>query len=496
MRPDELQDTAPWQRLDPRMLLVHPVREVIRFLPALIAIVFAGQAAGGQAWQTLGIVVPVAIGLMRYLTTSYRVAAGRIELRRGLVSRHVLSTPVERVRTVELTSSLIQRALGLTTLRVGTGTASTSDDEKLDLDGLPVARARELRAELLRVSHADDDLPPGEASAVPDEVVVAFEPGWLRYAPLTGSGVVIAAAALGVGAQFLELAGFWEDVDADDYESLSGPTMPLAVVIPIGVLLALVVVSALAVGGYLVTNWAFRVSRRPPGPGGDWHLSRGLFTTRETTLDDDRVAGVTVTEPIGVRAARGARLSAIVTGLDRGQQGSSTIVPPAPLPVVRRAAAAFLGAVAPVTGPLVPHGPAAVRRRWTRALLPAVLVAAAAAVAVALGSPVWLLTAFLALPVAVLLAADRARSLGHALVDGHVVARAGSVVRRRRALHVEHVIGWNFRATWFQRRVGLTTLVATTAGGGQAVPVLDVPEGLAVELAERALPDLLSQFRE
>jgi putative membrane protein len=495
VRPDEPPVSAQWQRLDPRMLLVHPVREVIRFLPALVAIVFAGQAAGGQAWQALGVVVPIGIGLMRYLTTSFRVAAGRVELRRGLVSRHILSTPVDRVRTVDLTSSLIQRVLGLTTLRVGTGTASTSEDEKLDLDGLPVAQARELREELLRASHADDDLPVGEPIALAEEVVAAFEPRWLRYAPLTGSGVVIAAAALGIGAQFLELIGFWEDVDSEDYESLSGPTVPLAALIPVGVLAALVVMSALAVGGYLVTNWGFRVARRPPGPGGDWHLRRGLFTTRETTLDDDRVAGVTITEPIGVRAAGGARLSAIVTGLDRSQQGSSTIVPPAPLAVVQRAAVAVLGVEAPATGPLVAHGPAAVRRRWTRALLPAALLVAGAVVAVTLGSPAWLLAVVLALPVAALLAADRSRSLGHALVDRHVVARAGSVVRRRRALDVDHVIGWNFRATWFQRRVGLTTLVATTAGGGQAVPVLDIPEELALALAEDALPELVSQFR-
>ncbi|GAB3256963.1 PH domain-containing protein [Nocardioides dilutus] len=492
----ELQRDQDWQRLDPRMLLVHPVREVIRFLPALIAIVFAGQAAGGQVWQAFGIVIPIAIGLLRYLTTSFRVAAGRVELRRGLVSRHVLSTPVERVRTVDLTSSLIQRALGLTTLRVGTGTASTSDDEKLDLDGLPVARARELRSELLRVSVADDGAPSAIGPApMAEEVVAAFEPSWLKYAPLTGSGVIIAAAALGLGAQFLEILGFWEDVDAEDYESLSGPTLPLVVLVPLGVLVALVVTSALAIGGYLVTNWAFRVSRRPPGPGGDWHLSRGLFTTRETTLDDDRVAGVTLTEAIGVRAAGGARLSAIVTGLDRSEQGSSTLVPPAPRATVERTAAAVLGVGSPVSGPLVPHGPAAVRRRWTRAMVPAALGAVAAAVAVVLGQPVWLLTALVALPVAALLAADRVRALGHALVDGHVVARAGSVVRRRRVLHTDHVIGWNFRATWFQRRVGLTTLVATTAGGGQAVPVLDIPEDLAVELAQRALPDLVSQFR-
>lgn len=496
--PEQLPELArdqEWQRLDPRMMLVHPVREVVRFLPALIAIAFAGRAAGGEAWQALGILIPVVIGLLRYLTTSFRVAAGRIELRRGLVSRHVLSTPVERVRTVDLTSSLIQRALGLTTLRVGTGTASTSEDEKLDLDGLPLDRARALREELLRVSPADDAEAAAGSSPAGEEVVVAFEPSWLRFAPLTGSGVVTAAAAVGLGAQFLEIVGFWDSFEPEDYESFTGPTVPLAVLVPVGILVALVVTSALAVGGYLVTNWAFRVTRRPPGPGGDWHLTRGLFTTRETTLDDDRVAGVTLTEAIGVRAAGGARLSAIVTGLDRSERGSSTLVPPAPRATVERTARAVLGVDAPVVAPLVPHGPAAVRRRWTRALGPAAILVLAAVVAVAFGGPTWLLATVLALPVAALLAADRVRALGHALVDQHVVARAGSIVRRRRALDVQHVIGWNFRATWFQRRVGLTTLVATTAGGGQAVPILDVPDDLAVELAERALPDLVSQFR-
>ena len=97
--------------------------------------------------------------------------------------------------------------------------------------------------------------------------------------------------------------------------------------------------------------------------------------------------------------------------------------------------------------------------------------------------PPWLLAGLLALPVAALLAWDRTRSLGHALVAGHLVARSGSVVRRRRILEVDHVIGWNLRATWFQRRAGLTTLVATTAGGNQAVPVLDVPEDEAVRVA-------------
>ena len=93
------------------------------------------------------------------------------------------------------------------------------------------------------------------------------------------------------------------------------------------------------------------------------------------------------------------------------------------------------------------------------------------------------------------LALDRARGLGHALTDGYVVAQSGSLNRHRRALATEDVIGWNFRASWFQRRAGLTSLVATTAGGDQSVTVLDVPDGVAVSLADAAVPGLVAQFR-
>jgi putative membrane protein len=468
------------------MLLVHPIREVLKFLPVIVVVVLGSTAAGGEEWQLIGVGVPVALGLMRYLTTSFRISAGRIELKRGLLNRHVLSTPVDRVRTVDLTSSPIHRLLGLTKVRIGTGTASTNDEDRIDLDGLPLDRARALRSELLQTSTLDDTV----AAADPDVDVVAFDPAWLWFAPLTGSGVVIGAAALGAAGQLLQTAGFWEWFDPDNVDV---PGVSLAVLVPLLVLGAMVVISLLSIGGYAVTNWGFRLTRSRGAS--TWHLTRGLITTRETTLDDDRVAGVNLSEPLGLRLARGARLSAIVTGLSRGQQGSSTLVPPAPRRIVERVAAEVLDAAEPVAAPLLSHGPRAARRRWTRAVLPALAVAAGCALAVAAGAPSWLLAGLLALPVAALLAWDRIRSLGHALVGGHLVARSGSVVRRRRVLEVDHVIGWNLRATWFQRRAGVTTLVATMAGGNQAVQLLDVPDDEAVRVAHEALPELVAQFR-
>ncbi|GAB3770804.1 putative membrane protein [Nocardioides ginsengisegetis] len=489
---DELARDDHWQRLDPRMLLVHPIRELVRFLPVLIGIFVAGTAAGGgdAPWHLVGVGVPVGLGVLRYLTTSFRITAGRVELRRGLLNRHVLSTRLDRVRTVDLTSSPIHRVLGLTTVRIGTGTSSTDEEDRLDLDGLPIGRARDLRLALLHVATGADTASPEEAPR--ERIVVRFDPSWLRFAPFTSSGLVIAAAAIGATSQGVNALGGWDRINLGGVVDTTSRLSPW-VALPLGVVVFVVLVSLLSVGGYVVTNFGFTLSHA----AGAWHLHRGLLTTRETSLDDERVAGVSVCEPLGLRAVGGGRVAAIVTGLDRKQQGSSVLVPPAPRDVVREVARQVIGRTAPIDAPLVGHGPRARTRRYSRALLPALTLVATAGVLVATaGAPWWLLVVSLAAPaLAVPLAADRAAGLGHTLVDGYVVAQSGSLNRHRRALATEDVIGWNFRATWFQRRAGLTSLVATTAGGDQAVPLLDVPEDVAVDLAEAALPDLVAQFR-
>ncbi len=477
-----------WRRLDTRMLFVHPAKELLRFLPVLVALAVAGSASGRLDWQVLGVVVPIALGVLRYLTTSFRLTAGRIELKRGLLNRTVTATPLDRVRTVDLTASPIHRLLGLTTVRIGTG-VTTGDDAGLDLDGLRVAEARALRETLL-VAAAPTTATPDGVAPTPDLPLARFRPSWLRFAPFTGSGLVIAAAGLGLLGQFSNDLGFWDDVDPEPQRFDGAPSYLLVAVLVAAALLGVLVLSVL---GYLVTNWGFQLTHPP----GTWHLRRGLLTTRETSLDEDRIAGVGLGEPLALRAARGRHLVAIVTGVNRSESGSSTLVPPAPQDVAPAVAAAVLGTPEPVSAPLRTHGPAAVRRRWTRAVGPALAVPLGAVVVGLAGGPWWPVAPALAVvALAAGLAADRVAGLGHALVARHVVARAGSLTRRRDALQADHVIGWTLRDTWFQRRVGLVTLHATTAGGSGAVTVLDVPEPDAVRLADEALPGLASQFLE
>ncbi|MGH3375844.1 MAG: PH domain-containing protein, partial [Actinoallomurus sp.] len=122
-----------------------------------------------------------------------------------------------------------------------------------------------------------------------------------------------------------------------------------------------------------------------------------------------------------------------------------------------------------------------------------------AAVCLALSWPGWLpawtwQVSPALLVIAVALAYDRTRSLGHALVERTLVSRGGSLVRRRSALSYDGIIGWNFQRSFFQRRAGLATLVATTAAGRQRIDVEDVPLAEALRVADEALPGLLTPF--
>jgi len=107
-----------------------------------------------------------------------------------------------------------------------------------------------------------------------------------------------------------------------------------------------------------------------------------------------------------------------------------------------------------------------------------------------------LAAALLLLPIAVALAADRYRSLGHAIADTRLVVRSGSLVRRRCVVSAEGIIGWNVERSFFQRRAGLATLTATTAAGQQHYDVQDVELGEALRVAEELVPGLARPFLE
>ena len=73
--------------------------------------------------------------------------------------------------------------------------------------------------------------------------------------------------------------------------------------------------------------------------------------------------------------------------------------------------------------------------------------------------------------------------------DGWLVARAGSLERRRDCIAAAGIIGWTVRQTFFQRRAGVATLIAATAAGVQGtIRCIDVPAELGWSIAAAASP--------
>jgi putative membrane protein len=539
-----------WQWLSPRSLVVRPVTDLIRALPVVAGLLFFGSRHGAaNLWGLAFAGLAIATSIVRYCTTRYRITGERVYLRHGLLSQKVLSVPRDRIRSVDLSAHVVYRMLGLRKVHLGTGRNDRREGGSLHLDALRLADAEALRAALLATpppaapaSLAAPDSPARPAPPVsPAERELArLAPGWIRYAPLTLTGLVIVGVVIGTAFQFIDAT----HVDITTIGPVHRLTVTLshltllqrALEVALAVLALLVLLS---VAGYVALFWNFRLVRVGTGM---LRVSRGLLSTRTTTIDTRRLRGAELSEPLLLRGAGGARCLAITTGLRVGhgaERGGSLLLPPAPRAVAAAVASAVLetavieaagagaglsaggaagagagpsaGAAAAagaaagaggwaaelLTGELVRHGPAARRRRFVRAAGGAGALAAAGVAAWAAGPfPAWAgLGSLILLPLSAVLAADRYASLGHRLAGGWLVTRTGSLIRRRSVLSTEGIIGWRIHQSWFQRRQGLASLAATTAAGRQHYTAHDVPVATALDLATTATPDLISPFR-
>ena len=367
-----------WQRLSPRMLLVHPVHELLRELPLLIGGLVLGSTTGNQSWTVAVIALSVGVGVARW------------------------------------------------------------------------------------------------------------QPSWLRYAPLSLSGLLTMGAAAGLIYQTGAVGPLQHSRLA---ESALEAAERLGIAATVAVIAGVVLVAALllAVLRSLLTYGNLVLSRRADV----LHLRHGLLRLRERTYDMSRLRGGTLRQPLLVRVFGGAALDAVMTGV-RGVGESSVLLPPCPRSTAESVLTGLVGDSAVVTGPLRGHGRRAATRRLTRGLAIPVLIGVALAVVTLTGTsvvPLWLWTAWVAVAAwCGLLAADRIDALGHR-VDSHwLVMRAGSWERRRDCLATAGIIGWTVRQSPFQRRAGVATLVAATAAGTKRYPLIDVPEDQAWAVAAQASP--------
>lgn len=480
------EEQQPWLRLDKRMLLVHPVTEAVKVLPILLVSFVVGTQSGNHLWGLGVLVLVLVFAVLRWFTTSYRIGPVHVQLRSGVFQKKLLSVPRSRIRSVDIEAGVLHRILGLSILRIGTG-QQADQGERFELNALDATAVPELRELLLqRVTRASDI--PGTPPPVETEIA-HWQTSWVRYAPFSFTGVVTIAAAVGVLFQY-GLGERLADSTVISQGIDSAERLGIAVVIIFGLVLLLIVASLFACARYLIAYGNLTVT----DDGTRLHVAHGLLRTRSTTLDRNRLRGTSLSEPLLLRVAKGARLDAIMTGVSAEKKESSLLLPQAPADEARRMMTVVLGEAgmhADARKPLQSHGPAARQRRYVRAVVPVLVLAAGLGVARAFGAPipplVWATTMLLLIG-AVLVGRDRYRSLGHAVLPGWLITQHGSLDRKRHSVEAAGIIGWTVRQTFFQRRAGVATIVAATPAGVGHYEILDIPIEQAWALVEGVTP--------
>ena len=336
-----------------------------------------------------------------------------------------------------------------------------------------------------------------------EELISQFDPRWVLLAPLSLMGLVAVAVVAGAGAQLLRTAvgdDVWRSAPAQAaWGWISSFSVIVAVVVVLVVLLVAnavlsPVLYVLVYGGYRLTSHHASL-----------HVNYGLITQRSVTIEEARIRGVRLAEPLLLRLVKAGRLAVVAAGLgakkdSEGKEKTSNdmLLPVAPVAEAHRVTAAVLRCMAsPLAVPIRRHPTASLRPillQWAVFAVPAVVLGILAALDIV---PVWLPEAALVLVIAGIVgAALEYTNLGHARAGEYLVARHGSGVRTTTAVRCDGIIAWQFRRSVLQRRPRLLTATAAVAAGKGTHTISYAGQDTILLVARDAVPGLLDPFLE
>lgn len=496
-------------------------------------------------------VVGFAAAMVRWYRFEYEVQSEHLIVRSGVLSRQEREIPLRRIQNVDVRRSVLQRALGLATVRVETAGGSSTE---ATLDAVAVSEATRLRDELGRggrdgrdgrrgattgVSDAEEsastDTPtegdttePGTASSTPRQetlyeltgrefatlCAVSFRPSAV-IAPFVGASLF--DDLIIDGGRLLVRLGII-DVDLDPNGIPVLPAMDLLYLALLGVVSFLLVVWVVSALLTFVRYYGFRLDR----VGDELRYERGLLGRYSGTVPLSKVQTVTVSENAAMRRLGYASLSVDTAGAtpgsNNGDGGTETAVPldtrsrvvaladdlRAELDPESTTDEALDDAFAPET---VERPPKRARRRYVvRYALGSLLVTAIAVgvdrlfVDLPTGVPLLPLVGLAVAPIAGHLTwANR----GHATVDDGYVTRTGVLRRHTRLIPYFRLQTVFVSRTVFQRRRDLASVTGDSASasgllGGDATAHdidADDADALREELLDRLRADLARRRR-
>lgn len=343
----------------------------VAFGVSLVAIV---RTVGGNVAKDLPGVIAIAIAIVAlsvvssvitWRTRTWELTDAGIMLRSGLVTSRQLQVPYEHIHTVNMSSNLVERVLGLMTLDLDTGAAS-AEGEATRIRGLQAGIAEALREELFRrkaavladqgldartvdadaSAEADDEASPTAPAPSPD-ACYTLTTAQLVFAALTEARVVAQAMAfLILIVQGINLLQESELVNLSD---VAGDIAVLPVALLIGVaalLLALALIVGFAVS--FVMSLIGYAGYRAERAAGRISVERGLLSRTSHTVALERIQSINIRQGLIRQLIGYAEVRASVVGAIGSSDETSTADGVVLHPFIRvTEVEAFLASIAP-----------------------------------------------------------------------------------------------------------------------------------------------------
>lgn len=470
-------------RLHPAAIVLMALQIVRQFaIPALIPIALriASDGFGSVSTQTAVISIAIllalfglssAYGILAWHRFTYRVEAGELRVEQGIINRQRRYIPLERIQTFDTSQGLLQRLLGVVSVRVETAGGGGGSPE-VSLAGISQADSELLRQALARGRgdiaqvEADDSV-----AVVPATNVWKLSAIDLLLAGSTGGragvalSIVLAAVSLGDNL-----------IPYDRVEGLAERVTGLAVIVSIALVVA-AFTWLLGVAGTILAHAGFTITQQ----GDHLLIERGLLERRRATIPVERIQAIRISEGV-LRQPFGLVELRVESAGYGPQSGESTVLCPL---LRRRDVLPFLARMAPAMAVEAPFNtlPTRARRRYALQLpnlIPAIIVVA---VLNSFFYPLSLLSLLL-IPAAILLGFMQYRDAGWGVAGDTLLLRwrtlgrtTAIVPRRRMQVGATH-------SNPFQRRVSLVTLVVRVPSGpgGASFGLMHIDKDVALRL--------------
>ena len=343
----------------------------VAFGVSLVAIV---RTVGGNVAKDLPGVIAIAIAIVAlsvvssvitWRTRTWELTDAGIMLRSGLVTSRQLQVPYEHIHTVNMSSNLVERVLGLMTLDLDTGAAS-SEGEATRIRGLQAGIAEALREELFRrkaavladqgldartadadaSAEADDEASPTAPAPSPD-ACYTLTTAQLVFAALTEARVVAQAVAFLI--LIVQGINLLQESELVNLSVVAGDIAVLPVALLIGVaalLLALALIVGFAVS--FVMSLIGYAGYRAERAAGRISVERGLLSRTSHTVALERIQSINIRQGLIRQLIGYAEVRASVVGAIGSSDETSTADGVVLHPFIRVTEVdAFLASIAP-----------------------------------------------------------------------------------------------------------------------------------------------------